>query len=205
EDRMNEKVGVIGAIGAAIVASICCIGPVVLAGLGIGAVAAAQTFVPYRPLFLAITAIFLGVGFYFAYRKPKQAVCEGEVCETPRVARWGRPLLWVATVVAAALVAFPYYYAPLRSALEKPVQPSVSAAQAAQLATLELSVGGMTCEGCAAAIKSKLLETPGVAEAAVHYPAGHAQVRYDPTQTDSAKLIEAVNSLGYKASLPNQN
>lgn len=105
---MDEKLGVVGAIGAAVLASVCCIGPVVLAGLGIGAVAAAQSFAPYRPLFLAITVVFLGLGFYFAYRTPKQAACEGEVCETPRIARWGRPLLWIATVVVAALVTFPY-------------------------------------------------------------------------------------------------
>jgi copper chaperone CopZ len=202
---MNEKVGVIGAIGAAIVASICCIGPVVLAGLGIGAVAVAQTFAPYRPLFLAITAILLGVGFYFAYRRPKKAACEGEVCEAPRVARWGRPLLWVAAAIVVALVAFPYYYAPLRGALEGPVQPRVNAAQAAQLTSVELNIAGMTCEGCAAAIKSKLLETPGVAEADVHYPAGHAQVKYDPAKTDPTKLAAAVNSLGYKASPAKEN
>lgn len=198
---MNERVGVLGALAAAVFASICCIGPVVLAGLGIGAMAAAQTFAPYRPLFLAITAVFLGIGFYFAYRKPRQAACEGEVCETPRVARWGRPLLWLATVIILALVAFPYYYGPLRGALQKPSQPGVNDAQEAQLATVELKIGGMTCEGCAETIKSKLLETPGVADAEVHYAAGHARVKYDPAKTDPGELVAAIEGLGYKASL----
>lgn len=199
---MNEKVGVIGAIGAAIVASICCIGPVVLAGLGIGAVAAAQSFAPYRPLFLAITAVLLGFGFYFAYRKPKQAAaCNGEVCETPRVARWGRPLLWIATAIVVALVAFPYYYGPLRAALDRPSQAAPVPAQSAQLATVELKVSGMTCSGCAVSVRNALLETPGVTSAEVDLESARAKVQYDERQVSTGKLIEAISKTGFKASL----
>jgi len=200
---MNEKVGVIGAIGAAIVASICCIGPVVLAGLGIGAVAAAQSFAPYRPLFLAVTTVLLGLGFYFAYRRPKQAAaCNGEVCETPRVARWGRPLLWIATAIVVALVTFPYYYGPLRAALDQP-QPTapIVAQPAAQLSTVELKVSGMTCSGCAVSVRNALLETPGVASAEVDLESALAKVQYDGAQVSTGKLIEAVSKTGFKATL----
>jgi mercuric ion transport protein len=199
---MNEKVGVIGAIGAAIVASICCIGPVVLAGLGIGAVAAAQSFAPYRPLFLALTTVLLGMGFYFAYRKPKQAAaCNGEVCETPRVARWGRPLLWIATAIVVALVTFPYSYGPLRAALDKPRQTPAVASVPAQLATVELKVSGMTCEGCAVSVRNALLETPGVTSAEVDLESARAKVQYDRAQVSTGKLIEAINKTGFQASL----
>ncbi len=198
---MNEKIGVVGAIGAALLASVCCIGPVVLAGLGIGAVAAAQSFAPYRPWFLAITVVFLGLGFYFAYHRPKQAACEGEVCETPRIARWGRPLLWLATVMVAALVTFPYYYGSLRAALDKPQQPTSAAVQPVQLSTVELNVNGMTCSGCAVSVRNALLETPGVTSASVEREAGRATVQYDPAKASTAQLIEAVNKAGFKASL----
>ncbi len=199
---MNEKVGVIGAIGAAIVASVCCIGPVVLAGLGVGAVAAAQQFAPYRPLFLTITAVLLALGFYFAYRKPKHAAaCDGEVCRAPRVARWGRPLLWIATISVLALVAFPYYYGPLRTAFDKPPQPTSAAAPPTELSTVELKVSGMTCSGCAVSVRKALLETPGVASASVDHEAGRATVQYDPAKASTTQLIEAVNKTGFKASL----
>lgn len=202
---MNEKVGVVGAIATAVVASICCIGPVVLAGLGVGAVTAAQQFAPLRPYFLAVTAIFLGFGFYFAYRKPKPEACAGEACEPSGITRWTRPLLWITTVMVLALVTFPYYYGPLRASLDNPVAPTSSIAPGAHLETVELQIGGMTCEGCAATIKSTLLETPGVAEVEVDYPAGHAQVKYDPAKVEPSKLVAAVNGLGYRASLPDQN
>lgn len=199
---MNERIGVVGAIGAALLASACCIGPVVLAGLGIGAVTAAQQFVPLRPYFLALTAVLLGLGFYFAYRKPKPAaVCNGEACQVPRVARWSWPLLWMATVIVAALVTFPYYYGPIRAALDKPHQPASIAAQPAQLSTVELKVSGMTCSGCAVGVRNALIETPGVVSASVDHEAGRATVQYDQAKVSTARLVEAVNKTGYKASL----
>ena len=198
---MNEKVGVVGAIGAAVVASVCCIGPVALAGLGVGAVAAAQQFAPLRPYFLVLTTVFLGMGFYFAYRKPKQAAgCKGEVCETPAVSRWGRPPLWMATLIVAALVTFPYYYGPIRAALDNPPPPTAVAAQPASLSTVELKVSGMTCGGCAVSVRNALLETPGVSAAEVDFESARAKVHYDPSRVSPEHLIEAVNKTGFKAS-----
>jgi mercuric ion transport protein len=199
---MNEKVGIFGAIGAAVVASICCIGPVVLAGLGIGAVSAAQLFAPLRPYFLALTAIFLGLGFYFAYRQPKQAAeCDGQVCERPSAARWRRLLLWIAAVIVLALVTFPYYYAPLRTALDKPRQTPAVAFAPAQPSTVVLKVSGMTCEGCAVGVRTALLETPRVVSASVDFKAGRATVQYDPSKASTTQLIEAVSKAGFKATL----
>lgn len=199
---MNERVGILGAMGAAVLASACCIGPVVLAGLGIGAVTAAQQFAPLRPYFLALTAVLLGLGFYFAYRKPKRAaVCDGEACETPHVARWGRPMLWIATVVVLTLVAFPYYYGPLRAAFDKPSQKVPTAPEPAQLATVELKVSGMTCGGCAVSVRNALLETPGVTAAEVDFESGRAKVQYDAAKVSTAQLLEAVNKTGFGATL----
>ncbi len=198
---MNEKIGVIGAIGAAIAASVCCIGPVVLAGLGVGAVAAAQSFAPYRPLFLAITAVLLGLGFYFAYRKPEQATCEGETCKSGPMARWGRPTLWIATILVAALVTFPYYYGPLRAALAESQPSAAVAATSARVLTVELKVSGMVCDACAVGVRNALLETPGVTAAEVDLESARAKVQYDPGKVSAAQLIEAINKTGFKASL----
>jgi len=198
--QLNEKTTVLGAIGAAIVASVCCIGPVLLAGLGVGAVAAAQKFAPLRPMFLAVTALLLGLGFYFAYRKPEQAACAGEACKPSGIARWTKPLLWIATAIVLALVAFPYYYGPLRAALDGPTKTSVIS-EPAHVATVELKVSGMTCGGCAVSVKNALLETPGVTAAEVDWEAGRAKVQYDAARVSTAQLLEAVNKTGFKAGL----
>jgi len=195
---MNEKFLALGSTVAAFTASVCCLGPLVLGGLGLGALLVA-TFAPLRPYFLAISGVLLALGFYFVYRKPRTAeACEGEVCAPDsRARRAAKPLLWLATLAVAALAFFPLYGAKL-----VPV-PTATATAATSLETVELKISGMSCEACAGVIKAKLLETDGVAEAEVHYPAGHAQVKYDSTKIDPAKLIEIVNSTGYKASLLN--
>ena len=196
---MNEKFLALGSTLAAFVASLCCLGPLVLGGIGLGA-ALMATFAPLRPYFLGVRAVLLALGFYFVYRRPKGSeACEGEVC-TPRsqVRRWANPILWLATIVVAALALFPLYGAKL----VRTPRPQV-ATVAPHLETLEVKISGMTCEACEGVVKAKLLGSPGVAEAGVQFASGRARVKYDPEKTTPATLIDVVNSTGYKASLSN--
>lgn len=104
-----------GAIVSAFIASACCVGPLVLALLGLGGGALLVKFEPYRPIFTAITLGLLGVGFWLQYRKPKAVPsAEGDACAcpAPRANRAGRVMLWVATVLVVGFLAFPYV-APL--------------------------------------------------------------------------------------------
>ncbi len=197
---MNDKVFAMGSALAAFVASICCIGPLVLGGLGLGAVLVA-TFAPLRPYFLALSSILLALGFYFVYRKPQAAeACEGEVCAADsRGRRVAKPLLWLATLSVLALALFPYYGGRL-----VPTTKASPPVAGADLATVELSISGMDCEACAGVIRAKLLETPGVAEADVSYAESRATVKYDPAQANPEQLVAAVSAAGYRASLPAQ-
>ena len=104
-----------GAILSAFIASACCVGPLVLALLGLGGGALLVKFEPYRPIFTAVTLALLGAGFWLQYRKPKAvAVSDGDACAcpAPRANRAGRVMLWVATVLVVGFLAFPYI-APL--------------------------------------------------------------------------------------------
>ena len=196
---MNEKFLALGSTVAAFVASLCCLGPLILGGVGLGA-AMVATFAPLRPYFLALSAVLLASGFYFVYRKPRAVqACEGEVCAPQsRTRRVAKPLLWLATAAVLALAFFPSYGAKLVGT------PAVAApAATAALKTAALKIVGMDCEVCAGVIQHKLLETPGVVQAEVHYPAGYATVKYDPARTAPAQLTEAVNATGYKALLAN--
>ena len=106
--RKLSGLTVAGAVVSGLLASVCCIGPLLLALLGIGGAGLLARFEVYRPIFTVATAALLGVGFWLAYRKPK--VVEGDACgcEYPRANRVGRALLWIAAVVAVVLWAFPY-------------------------------------------------------------------------------------------------
>lgn len=88
-----EKVAVTGSVVGGILASACCIGPLVFALLGISGAAIAQSFEPFRPYLLAVTYALLGGAFYVTYR-PRQAACGPDgACEMPRTNRVGKATL----------------------------------------------------------------------------------------------------------------
>lgn len=182
--KRNDKSLTIGSTLAAFPASICCLGPLLLGGAGLGAVWVA-TFAPQRLFFLAVSGILSAGGFYFAYRKPKaNKACAGEACAPQSATRcMAKPLLWLAAVVVAASALFPSYGVKLIRT------PATSASLRATLQTAELKITGMDCEVCAGVIQHKLLEAPGVVKAEVRYPAGSATVEFDAARTSTGKLI----------------
>ncbi|MGH8032740.1 MAG: mercuric transporter MerT family protein, partial [Luteimonas sp.] len=70
----RQRVIVTGGILGALAASSCCIVPLVLFSAGIGGawIGNLTALTPYKPLFVAGTAGFLGYGFYLVYwrRRP---------------------------------------------------------------------------------------------------------------------------------------
>jgi mercuric ion transport protein len=86
----------------------CCIFPVAFSFLGAGGLALAMDLMEYRPHFIALTALFLGAGFFFAYRPQKEECAPGTACAAPKSRKLQRVSLWVVTVLTLALIAFPY-------------------------------------------------------------------------------------------------
>ena len=97
-----------GALAAAVAASACCLGPLILALLGIGGAGALVALEPYRPIFAGLTVILLALGWGWTLRRERAAQGDGCGCALPRAHRTGRRLLWFATVAALASLAFPY-------------------------------------------------------------------------------------------------
>lgn len=88
-----------GAIGA-ILASSCCILPFVFLMLGISGawIGTLTALEPYKDYFAAITLVFLGLGFWHVYLKPKKECDEG-YCATPKSDRVIKTILWVSTAL----------------------------------------------------------------------------------------------------------
>lgn len=105
-------IATVGAIGAAFLASLCCIGPLLFVFLGVGA-GLASTFEPLRPVFTAITIGLLGIGFYVVYGRKVSAdgaTCGPDgSCAVPRARRRDKVILWGATVAAIVLLSFPWW------------------------------------------------------------------------------------------------
>lgn len=102
-----------GALVAALAASACCLGPLVLVLLGVASAALALGFEPYRLYLLGLTFILLGAGFYLTYRRPPAACADGVSCGVPASGGRGRVLFWVIALVVLLALTFPYYSAHL--------------------------------------------------------------------------------------------
>jgi mercuric ion transport protein len=107
-----------GGLITALLASVCCIGPILFAALGIGAGVTGlwasmagflKTLLPYRPWFIGLTALCFGISFSLAYRAPRGLCAPGSVCP-PAASTWfTRRLLWTLAVLAVALISAPYW------------------------------------------------------------------------------------------------
>lgn len=67
------------------------------------------------------------------------------------------------------------------------------------MSTIRLKVDGMTCGHCVRGVESALRKVEGVKETAVEL--GSATVEFDPAETNSAALVQAVLEEGYRATV----
>ena len=98
---------------AAILASACCLGPLVLVLLGVSGawIGNLTRLEPYRPFFLSAALIAL----FFAWRRifrPARDCTPGEVCAMPRVRTTYKVIFWCVAALVLVAFAFPYV-APL--------------------------------------------------------------------------------------------
>lgn len=94
---------------AALLASTCCLGPLVLVGLGfsgawIGNLTALE---PYRPIFIGAAL----VAMFFAWRRiyrPVHACGPGEVCAISQVRTIYKLIFWIVAALILVALGFPY-------------------------------------------------------------------------------------------------
>ena len=187
-----------GAVVGALAASACCLGPLVLAALGLGGAGAFALLGAYRPYVLAVTAVLLGAAFFVTYR-PRPA--DGCGCERPKANRAGRVGLWIATLAVVLLAAAPSVLAKIT-----PWNGSTMTNHGASdaLITSTIRVEGIDCEACAAPIRRALEQVGGLRALALDVPAQLVTVTYEPAPGRLAAYVSAINTLGYEAS-PQRN
>lgn len=105
---------------ASILASACCLGPLVLVTLGFsGAWIGTVTMLePYRPIFIGAALIALILAWRSIFR-PVHACQPGDVCAVSRVRIAYKVIFWIVAALVLVAVAFPYVL-PLLSAIGPP-------------------------------------------------------------------------------------
>src|SRR5215510_1273300 len=91
----------VGGLLGALVASSCCILPLVLFGLGISGawIGNLTQLAPYQPYFIAATLGFLGAGYWMVYRASKRACTDSNACARPLPHRLVKSALILATIL----------------------------------------------------------------------------------------------------------
>ena len=105
ETERNQRTGAERLLAAtalvtAIAASSCCVLPLLFVSVGISGawIGSLTALAPYQPIFLAVAAASIAVGYLLAYRR-NQAACAGPDCGTPVSRRVTKAVLWAGLVV----------------------------------------------------------------------------------------------------------
>ena len=98
----------VGGIAALLVGA-CCVGPFVLAAIGLGGawLSNLTALNPYRPIFIGVALVSLAFAWRRIYR-PAGACRPGEVCAVPAVRNGYKIAFWVVAALLFAMFGFPY-------------------------------------------------------------------------------------------------
>jgi mercuric ion transport protein len=100
----GSAAGGIGGSVAAMLASLCCVGPASIALLGASGAIFATRLTPFRPALLLVSAALLAFGFWRAYGQ--RVLVGGRACPV-RVGRAAQAALWVSALVWLVAAVFP--------------------------------------------------------------------------------------------------
>jgi copper chaperone CopZ len=197
ENKMKDKLLSGSGIITALLASLCCITPVLAVLGGLGGIATTFSFLePLRPYLIGLTIIVLGYAFYKAY-KPKKNNDIDCNCETNEKTKFinSKKFLWIVTAVSALLITFPYYSKALFSAGKE----NIVFIQSNNFVKTKMNIEGMTCTSCEESVDYALKSENGVVSATSSYKTGIAFVEYDQSKVSPDQLKKAVEEkVGYK-------
>ncbi len=179
---------------AVILGSTCCIGPLLLVAIGVGSGA---VFIGRYHWFFIIAAAAVLTWAWAKYLREK-TVCD---CEHKPMAgrRTGVLTLLVATGLVlgfAGLNISRYVFASAPVATQKQTQ------LANGLNHVVIPVEGMSCITCEIPVRHALRKIDGVKSVQVNAATKTAAVDYEPAKTNPEQLVAAINSTGYRATLP---
>tara|TARA_Y100001933_G_scaffold46972_1_gene44879 strand:- start:7869 stop:8501 length:633 start_codon:yes stop_codon:yes gene_type:complete len=193
---ITSKQGAFAGLFSAIVASLCCITPVL--ALFSGATGVASTFSwiePYRPVLIGLTLLTLGFAWYQKIKPlPQDIDC---VCEDdkPKFIQ-SKTFLFLVTIFAGIMLAFPYY-----SHLFYPnsnIEKQVVYVSENNVGELNYSIQGMTCAGCEAHIEHEVNQLNGILEVDANYETSSAFIKYDKGKVTPDEIASAIAKPGYK-------
>jgi len=94
---------------AALLASACCLGPLLLVSLGLSGawIGNLTKLEPFRPIFIGVALVAMFLAYRRIYR-PAAECKPGEICAVPEYRRLYKILFWTVAALVLIALGFPY-------------------------------------------------------------------------------------------------
>jgi|SRR5680860_144002 len=181
----------------ALAASVCCITPVlaVLAGTT-GVVSTFSWIEPFRPYLIGLTVLVLAFAWYQKFKPKTEAEIDCECKEEKPKFINSKVFLFLITLFAGVMLAFPYYSHIFYS--NPNTSKEVMYVEPSNVKEIRVTIEGMTCTGCEAHIENEVNKLVGILNVKADYETANTMVKYDKTKVDLQKIETAILSTGYK-------
>jgi copper chaperone CopZ len=227
----GELISKLGTVLSAILASSCCWLPLLLLALGVSGAGVASALATYRPVFIAVTVLFLGSAFYFTYRPKRktaggdccagqtattdccgQQVAQVDCCGNPIVAfndhnmstpvrKSGFNMLAINKIMLWVVTVMAVFFMFFPGYVSKWLGARNDVITG-NMRRVVLKVDGMFCEGCAPIAKKALHKAPGVLAVEIDYEKSRATVGLDPDQPlDEQSLLDSLEKVDFHGQL----
>jgi len=187
----NELIG--AGLLTAILASLCCIVPVLALIAGISGLASTSSWLePFRLYFIGLTILVLGFAWYQKLKPKKQIGCNCNTEEKPKFIQT-KMFLGIITVFAIVMLVFPYYSNIFYPKTEK----QIIVVDKSNIQRAEFTISGMTCVSCEEHVNHKVNKLSGILSSNASYHNGKAVVEFDNSKINITEIKKAINSTGY--------
>lgn len=185
----------------AIAASLCCITPVLVLIVGTGGLASTFSWLePFRPYFIGLTILVLGLAWYQKLKPEKTVDCHCETETKPKFIH-SKMFLGIVTVFTVIIVLFPYY----SNVFYPTTENQTVVVKKSTIQKVEFKITGMTCTSCSEHVNHEVNKLTGIIHSDVSYENGNAKVEFDSSMTNSSEIEKAINTTGYSVTSKKEN
>ncbi len=183
-----------GAVLAGLAASACCILPAIIGVTSAGALGLGTKLDPYRPMFMTMSLVMLGGGFYLSYRPHQNTECEESCCSTnANKTRVNRAILWISLVLAIYAMAYP----ALLSRASKASEKSSAGILPATYNVVKWRIKNMTCRACTVTLTRSLRGMRGVYSVTTDFTHKTVTVDYNGKELARPEIRNTIVAAGF--------
>lgn len=186
--KNKSKNFIIRGITSSILASLCCVTPLVVVLIGIGSVSVALSFLRYRIYFLSFGFVFLVVATY-VYLKRDYGKCNLNTVAKEKYSILASTILMVAIYVVLTYFVIPPLLISNVQNIVTSEQKTISPSSFENASQLKITVSGMTCACNVADIQYNLMQMKGVLNVTIDYGTKTGLILYNSSQINKNQIF----------------